>query len=93
MLFHSWESKGIQFACYFIENSERLSYYVTFIFIKIVKWNGVACKVTYQLALMLRLDMVWFSSLVQPLWAQILLPCYNSRWKLEVPLPNESSYY
>lgn len=36
---------------------------------------------------MLRLDMVWSSSLVQAWRAQILLACYNSRWKSEVPLP------
>lgn len=55
--------------------------------------TGVACKVTYQFALMLRLDMVCFSSLAEPLRAQFLQPCSNSRWKSEVRLPNESSHY
>lgn len=35
--------------------------------------------------------MLWFSSLVKPLWDQILLPCYNSRWKSELSLLR--SYY
>ena len=57
--------------------------------------TGEAREVTNQLALMLRLDMVWFSGLVQPLLAEILLPCYNGTtyYKSEVRLVNESSLY
>lgn len=54
------------FAHHFIENSEHLSFHPD----EKAEMTGVACLVTYQLALMLRLDMVWFTSLVQPLRAQ-----------------------
>lgn len=40
-----------------------------------------------------RWDLTWCASVVRLLWAQISLPCFNSRWKPEVPLPNESSHY
>lgn len=73
--------------------SEHLSFTVAFNHCENTEMTSVARQVSYRLALMLRLDMPWFSGLVQPWRAQILLACYNSGWKSEVPVPNERSHY